>query len=122
LSSHHLDNPDIPGAAAFLFSGNHEVSPFTQTITYSAAHVLFPACKTQDGLSPIFLVSDIQAASLPLCPQFSYSAVNGRSAIFRALLIDVVSMRWCLAQLPDIRRGSIFPRSVTYFFRRGTSL
>jgi hypothetical protein len=66
LSSHHLDNLVVPATAAYLFGGNHVAAPFTQTITYSAAYVLFPACKTQDGLSPIFLVSNIQAVSCPL--------------------------------------------------------
>jgi hypothetical protein len=51
-----------------------------------------------------------------------YSAVNGKSAMLRDLLIAVVNIRWCLAQFPEIRRGRIFPRSVIYFFRRGTSL
>jgi len=55
-------------------------------------------------------------------PPWCYSAVYGNRAIKRALFIAVVSIRWCLAQLPDIRRGRIFPRSVIYFLRRGTSL
>jgi hypothetical protein len=53
---------------------------------------------------------------------FGYSAVKGNRAMIRALLIAVVSIRWCQAQFPEILRGSILPRSVMYFFRRGTSL
>jgi hypothetical protein len=66
LSSHHLDNPDIPGTAAFLFGGHHEVSPFTQTLNYSAAPVLFPACKnTRWALAHLFGVS-YSGSGLPL--------------------------------------------------------
>ncbi len=32
--------------------------------------------------------------------------------MLRARLMDSVIRRWCLAQLPDIRRGRILPRSV----------
>ena len=39
--------------------------------------------------------------------------LNGRSASTRARLIAVVSCFWCRAQVPDTRRGTIFPRSVT---------
>jgi len=34
------------------------------------------------------------------------------SAMFRARFTASASFRWCLAQLPLIRRGTIFPRSV----------
>ena len=51
-----------------------------------------------------------------------YSAVKGTKAIFRALLIAPVSSRWCLAQLPDILRGMIFPLSVIYPLSFLTSL
>jgi len=39
------------------------------------------------------------------------AVVNGKSATCRARLIAVVSERWCLAQVPSLRRGSILPRS-----------
>jgi hypothetical protein len=39
------------------------------------------------------------------------AVVKGRSATCRARLIAIVSDRWCLAQVPSLRRGSIFPRS-----------
>ena len=42
----------------------------------------------------------------------NYSAVKGSKAIFRALLIALVICLWCLAQLPEILRGIIFPLSV----------
>jgi len=42
----------------------------------------------------------------------SYSEENGSSATVRALLIARVTCLWCLAQLPDIRLGTILPRSV----------
>jgi hypothetical protein len=45
-------------------------------------------------------------------PGYVLITVNGMRAILRALLIAVVSSRWCLAQFPDILRGRIFPRSV----------
>jgi hypothetical protein len=70
LSSHHLDNPDIPGNEAFPFGGNYEAAPFTQTLNYSAAHVLFPACKTQDGLSPIFFGVSCSGSDLPFACSF----------------------------------------------------
>ena len=50
-----------------------------------------------------------------------YSETNGRNAIRRARLTAMVSIRWCLAQLPEIRRGTIFPRSETNFLSRATS-
>jgi hypothetical protein len=34
------------------------------------------------------------------------------SAIMRARLIASDTLRWCLAQLPLMRRGTILPRSV----------
>jgi hypothetical protein len=85
LSSRHLNNLNIPGYAAFPFSGNHEVAPFTQTLNYSAAHVLFPACKTQDGLSPIFLVSAIQAAACLLPAVFLFRRERQECNIPRSL-------------------------------------
>src|SRR6185369_3536890 len=39
--------------------------------------------------------------------------VKGKSAIVRARLIANCTERWCLAHTPEIRRGTIFPRSVT---------
>ena len=47
-----------------------------------------------------------------------YSEPNGRKAMRRARLTATVSIRWCLAQVPEMRRGTIFPRSETYFFKR----
>jgi hypothetical protein len=85
LSSHHLDNLAVPGNEAFPFGGNYEAAPFTQTLNYSAAHVLFPACKTQDGLSPIFLVSDIQAAPCPLPAVFLFRCERQERYIPRSL-------------------------------------
>lgn len=41
--------------------------------------------------------------------------VNGRRAIFLALFIATVSILWCLAQLPEILRGMILPRSVVKY-------
>src|SRR6202034_2598616 len=45
----------------------------------------------------------------------AYSDPNGRNAMRRARLTATVSIRWCLAQFPEMRRGTIFPRSETYF-------
>jgi hypothetical protein len=42
---------------------------------------------------------------------YRVAVVKGRSATCRARLIAIVSDRWCLAQVPSLRRGSIFPRS-----------
>jgi hypothetical protein len=39
--------------------------------------------------------------------------VKGIIAIERALFIALVISLWCLAQLPEILLGIIFPRSVT---------
>ena len=39
------------------------------------------------------------------------SAVNGSSAAMRARLMAFCSLRWCSAQVPEMRRGRIFPRS-----------
>lgn len=41
--------------------------------------------------------------------------VNGRRAIFLALFMATVSILWCLAQLPEILRGTILPRSVVKY-------
>jgi hypothetical protein len=41
--------------------------------------------------------------------------VNGNKAMFLALFMASVSVRWCLAQLPEILRGVIFPRSVVKY-------
>jgi hypothetical protein len=38
--------------------------------------------------------------------------VKGNNAMFLALLMATVSLRWCLAQFPEIRLGTIFPLSV----------
>src|SRR3990172_1619025 len=40
-------------------------------------------------------------------------AVKEISARIRAFLISTVSFRWCFAQFPVMRRGTIFPRSET---------
>ena len=50
-----------------------------------------------------------------------YSETKGRKAMTRARLTATVSIRWCLAQLPEMRRGTILPRSETYFLSRPTS-
>ena len=39
------------------------------------------------------------------------SDVNGKIAMYRARLIAVFILRWCLAHVPVMRRGIIFPRS-----------
>jgi len=40
----------------------------------------------------------------------------------RACLIACVNWRWWRAQLPEMRRGMILPRSLTKLLRRRTSL
>ena len=40
----------------------------------------------------------------------------------RARFTAAVSARWCDAQLPEMRRGRIFPRSLMYLRRRVVSL
>jgi hypothetical protein len=45
--------------------------------------------------------------------RYCIAVVKGRIAIFRALLMAMVISLWCLAQLPEILRGMIFPLSVT---------
>ena len=47
---------------------------------------------------------------------------NGTSAKCRARWIASRSARWCLAQTPDLRRGSIFARSEMNRRIRSTSL
>src|SRR5262249_16205230 len=58
----------------------------------------------------------------PLYSDLSQSPVWASSATVRARRMARVSCRWCLAQLPEIRRGVIFPRSETNPFNRRTSL
>ena len=43
----------------------------------------------------------------------SYSVTYGSSAICRARMMAVRSLRWCSAQVPEMRRGSTLPRSGT---------
>src|SRR5436190_337458 len=53
----------------------------------------------------------------------SYSVARyGSRATVRARLIACVSWRWCRAQLPEMRRGMILPRSLTSVRSRRTSL
>ncbi len=40
----------------------------------------------------------------------------------RARLTAVVRLRWCAAQLPEMRRGKILPRSLMYLRSRVVSL
>jgi len=42
--------------------------------------------------------------------------------MFLARLMATVSMRWCLAQFPEILRGVILPRSVVKYLRTFMSL
>jgi hypothetical protein len=42
--------------------------------------------------------------------------VKGKMAKLRDLLIAVVICLWCLAQLPEILLGMIFPLSVTKYW------
>jgi len=51
-----------------------------------------------------------------------HSAVYGTRATVRARRMARVSWRWCRAQLPEMRRGVIFPRSDTKLRSRRTSL
>jgi hypothetical protein len=43
-------------------------------------------------------------------------------AIVRARLMATLNSRWCRMQFPEIRRGTIRPRSVRKFLSRPTSL
>jgi hypothetical protein len=49
----------------------------------------------------------------PGLDRYRDAVVKGKSATCRARLIAMVSERWCLAQVPSLRRGSILPRSET---------
>lgn len=54
--------------------------------------------------------------SLALFPHYLIvEVVNGRRAIFLALFMATVSILWCFAQLPEILRGMILPRSVVKY-------
>jgi hypothetical protein len=44
---------------------------------------------------------------------YTLLAEKGRIQRTRAFLMARVTLRWCLAQVPDMRRGIILPRSVT---------
>ena len=50
------------------------------------------------------------------------SSAKLMSAMCRARLTAAVNSRWCLMQLPEIRRGTIRPRSVRKFLSSPTSL
>ncbi len=50
------------------------------------------------------------------------AVVKGKRAIFLALLMATVSILWCLAQLPEILRGMILPRSVVKYLSDLASL
>src|SRR5581483_10163001 len=50
------------------------------------------------------------------------SSANASIAIVRARLIATVSSRWCRRQFPEIRRGTIRPRSVRKLRSSPTSL
>jgi sterol desaturase/sphingolipid hydroxylase (fatty acid hydroxylase superfamily) len=47
--------------------------------------------------------------------QFTRDVVYGSKAMFLALLMATASIRWCLAQLPEILHGVILPRSVVKY-------
>jgi hypothetical protein len=47
---------------------------------------------------------------------------KGNVAMLRALLIATVSDLWCFAQVPEMRRGMIFPRSVIKYLNVFESL
>src|SRR5690606_1532301 len=67
----------------------------------------------------ILLQDDFDGA----CHETSYSLdVNGSSAMLRARSMASVICRSCLAQLPDPRRGTILPRSVTKYLSACGSL
>ncbi len=51
-----------------------------------------------------------------------YSKTNGNRMQLRARLAALVISRWCLAQLPDMRRGRSLPLSERYLRRRTVSL
>ena len=54
--------------------------------------------------------------SLALFPHYLIvEVVNGRRAIFLALFMATLSILWCFAQLPEILRGMILPRSVVKY-------
>lgn len=56
------------------------------------------------------------AVSLAWFPHYLIlEVVNGRRAIFLALFMATVSILWCFAQLPEILRGMILPRSVVKY-------
>jgi hypothetical protein len=48
---------------------------------------------------------------------FTIDVVKGNKAIFLALLIATITLRWCFAQLPEILDGVILPRSVVKYLR-----
>src|SRR5437879_1304649 len=60
----------------------------------------------------IFLQDNLHGISLVIPPGYS-SVANGSSAMFRARLTATPNQRWCLEQVPVMRRGKILPRSCT---------
>src|ERR1041384_69068 len=48
--------------------------------------------------------------------------VYGSSATLRPRLMAVATSRWCRAQFPEMRRGTILPRSVTKYFKSAAFL
>jgi len=54
--------------------------------------------------------------SLTWFPHYlTVEVVNGRRAMFLALFMATVNILWCFAQLPEILRGMILPRSVVKY-------
>jgi hypothetical protein len=72
---------------------------------------------SQEWQSPQRVKNSISGFFEGVYNYLTIDVVKGNKAIFLALLMASVRIRWCLAQLPEILRGVIFPRSVVKYLR-----
>jgi len=79
---------------------------------YMYDRLAFYSADSRAGVIPLFAIH-----TESMIQRRSTVPTKGRKAIVRARLIAWVSVRWCLAQQPDNRRGMILPRSVMKYLR-----
>src|SRR5712671_7012579 len=66
------------------------------------------------GLAQVLQVLRQDDLHVP-APYWCCITVYGSSAMLRLRLMAVATSRWCRAQFPEMRRGTILPRSVTKY-------
>jgi hypothetical protein len=114
----NFKDPNL-GAPPQLECWNNEF--FRLDLTLALTRGIAPG-RANPATAPLIWKLQVPFYSFPDGHYLIIDVVKGKRAIFLALLMATVSILWCLAQLPEILRGMILPRSVVKYLSDLASL